>query len=198
MVRRYRGEQEEIGKEGKRQQIRVFLFVKQNKGRTERLKKQQAKVFLSVVQRKYGLCPNPASVRATRTLPLKFAICVFKHKYLYIHLCFSTRAFAFTCIKNETNSNNLHLFYVMSHCTMLLPISITILEKNHFMLIFYPKIIIFSLDDANCPNFRRNVGFHICCPIFVKLFAKKVTGGSDKYEICRVEHLDRAEKKSSK
>ena len=66
------------------------------------------------------------------------------------------------------------------------------------MLIFYPKIIIFSLDDANCPNFRRNVGFHICCPIFVKLFAKKVTGGSDKYEICRVEHLDRAEKKSSK
>ena len=79
----------------------------------------------------------------------------------------------FTYIKNETNSNNLHLFYVMSHCTMLLPISITILEKNHFMLIFYPKIIIFSLDDANCPNFRRNVGFHICCPIFVKLFAKK-------------------------
>ena len=65
------------------------------------------------------------------------------------------------------------------------------------MLIFYPKIIIFSLDDANCPNFRRNVSYMLSniCEVICQ---KNVNGGSDKYEICRVEHLDRAEKKSSK
>ena len=143
MVRRYRGEQEEIGKEGKRQQIRVFLFVKQNKGRTERLKKQQAKVFLSVVQIRYGLCPNPASVRDARTLPLKFTICVFKHKYLYFIYAFPHDLLHLTYNKNETNSNNLHPLYVMSHCTMLLPISITILEKIISCSLFVQKLLSF-------------------------------------------------------
>ena len=124
------------GRGRKRQQIRVSLFVKQNKGRTERLKKQQAKVFPSVVQRKYGLCPNPASVRAARTLPLKFAICVFKHKYLYIYLCFPTRTFSFNLSKMK---QILILCTYSTSCLTALscfPCQLTY-WKNRFILIFF-------------------------------------------------------------
>ena len=40
-----------------------------------------------------------------------------------------------------------------------------------------------------------NFWFHIFCQIFARLFAKKIEGGFDKYEIKCEEHLGRAEKK---